>query len=839
MPLIFASSFRHLLRHPAQLAVLLAGLALGVATISAIDLAIASARRAFSQSLQAVNGSATHQVVAGPQGIREELYVDLRIRGPMRELAPIVEGYVTLAGRSLQLLGVDPLAEAGFRDVRTQARDTLSVLGEWLTRPGALVLGRTTAEELELEVGERLEVDIAGRAYPAVLVALLEEERPGFESIVFTDIAQAQEWLGVAGRLSRIDVRLAEDVTASQLEALRRRLPADARLEAAEQRARELDDMTAAFMTNLQALSLLALLVGAFLVFSTVSFSALQRRRTFGVLRAQGVTGGEIAIVILIEAALLGIVGSSIGVLLGLRLSEMLLGLVSQTINDLYFVVAVRDVALDGFALAKAVVVGVGASLLAATLPALEAAHGPPQLALARSVLEARARQYAGRAGLVAMLMLAAAVALILFSGQSLLAGFVALFLVLMVGAALAPTLLRLASHVLAGALGRVSPVARLAIAGAGASLSRTGIAIAALSVAGAAALSVAVMISSFRGSLVDWLERTLRADLYITAPGPGFGRPERYIDPTLLARLLSFEGVVDHSISRRVQVQSPLGTLWLDAFQPARASYAGITLQDGDPRRVWRDFHEGAVLLSESLAYRRGLRAGSRITLATPQGDRSFTVGGVYRDYSSDRGSVLMARERYRSLWADERATSVGLYLAPSVSAGAAKARLLAIAAERQALLIRSNRDLRALSLAIFERTFAVTRVLYWLAAAVAALGLLSALLAHQLERARELATLRALGVTPTGVGALVETQTLFLGLAAGVLSIPLGLASAWVLIEVINRRAFGWQIDFAVAPAEIGASLWLAVAAALVAGLLPAWRSARAPVAAGIREE
>jgi len=199
----------------------------------------------------------------------------------------------------------------------------------------------------------------------------------------------------------------------------------------------------------------------------------------------------------------------------------------------------------------------------------------------------------------------------------------------------------------------------------------------------------------------------------------------------------------------------------------------------------------------------------------------------------------VLMSLGTYQRLWDDEALSGLGIYLAPGVEASVAVGELRAAARGRQALLIRSNADIRALSMRIFERTFVITRVLYWLAAGVAAVGLVSALLAWELERSRELAILRSLGLTPGGTALLVLAQTIFMGIAALLAAIPAGLLTALVLTGVINRRAFGWQIDLHLAPAQFTDALWLALAAALAAGVYPAWRSARAPLANGLREE
>src|SRR6185437_13250622 len=359
------------------------------------------------------------------------------------------------------------------------------------------------------------------------------------------------------------------------------------------------------------------------------------------------------------------------------------------------------------------------------------------------------------------------------------------------------------------------------------------------LGMAVAAMIGVSIMVESFRVSLRHWLTDTMRADIYIAAPGPGVGRPERRIEPAVLSALLSTPGVADHSASRSVEVRSARGEIALDALRLAPGSYAGIDLTAGDPRTVWRDYGRGALLLSDSLAWRLRLRPGQYLSLMTAAGPRRFPIAGIYHEYGSGLGSAMMSLGVYRRLWRDDAVTAVGLYLAPGVQAAREIPRLQAAADGRQALLIRANADIRAMSLDIFDRTFIITRVLYWLAAAIAAIGLISALLAWELDRTRELSVLRALGLTPRGTAALVEAQTLFMGGAALLAAIPAGLIIAVVLTKIIDRRAFGWHIEMHLHAAQFVNALALALAAALLAGLYPAWRTARGPIAAEMREE
>jgi len=850
MDTLHAATLRHLWRHPAQLALALLALALGVSTIVAVDVAIASAQRAFELSLQAVNGAAGYQIVGGPAGIDEQVYVRLRTAAAaagaeQAQFAPLVSGYATIADRVMQLTGIDPFASAELQPSAAAAVQGPQVLAgglaavrRWLLSRGGVAMSAAAARQLHLVAGTGFTLTVSGVPRPARLIELLPGTGAAFDALLLTDIAQAQEWLGAQGRLSRIDVRLPPgEAGARALARLRGELPPGLTLRATRAAARETFAMTGAFTTNLRAMSLLELLVGTLLIYGAVSFAVLQRRHMFGVLRALGVTRAEVLALVLGEAAVLGALGALCGVLLGIGIGRGLVGLVSRTINDLYFVVAVNEVSVPASAVAKGLAAGVLTALVAALLPALEVARSAPRLALERSVLEGRTRSLARRLVLVGVLLGAAAALVVLFSGRSLLAGFVALFLLLVAAAAVTPAALawcaRGAARALAG-----SPVARLALADVAASLSRTGVAVAALGMALTAMIGVAIMVGSFRESLREWLLQTMRADIYVTAPG-GAESPQRRLDPAVIRALVTAPGVQGHSEGRRAQVDSPAGPIDVDALAIPAASRSAFRFTQGDPARAWAQFARGAILISEPLAWRLALAPSQSLTLNTADGPRRFTVAGVYREYGNDRGELLMSLDQYRRLFHDEAIGALGLYLAPGAEPSATLAALRAAVHGRQALLMRSNADIRALSMRIFERTFVITRVLYWLAAGVAALGLLSALLAWELERTRQLAILRALGLTPANTGLLILAQTLCMGLVALLSAIPAGLLTSLVLTSVINRRAFGWQIELHLSVAQFSNALWLALAASAAAAAYPAWRSARLGLASGLREE
>jgi putative ABC transport system permease protein len=860
---------RHLGRHPWQVGLAVLGIALGVAVAVSIDLANESARRAFSLATQAVTGRATHQIVAGPSGLPDDFYRVLKVELGARQAAPVLSGDVAAAdrpGRTFTVLGVDPFAEEPFRPYLGEEggssppgaaagerrdpppRDRLSTVAALVTRPGAVLVARPTARELGLAAGDRLAIRVAGARRELVVVGLLDPGDPAsaraLDGLLVTDIASAQEIFDAAGRIGRIDLIASDDEAGrALLDRITGRLPPGAELVTAGARAGTTAQMIRAFQWNLTALSLLALVVGMFLIYQTMTFSVVQRRPLIGALRALGVTRGEIFALVMTEAALIGVVGTAAGLALGFTLARGLLGLVTRTINDLYFVLSVRDVTLDPLVLAKGVLLGVGATLAAALAPALEATGAPPRVVMSRGALETSARRMVPRATWIGVGLVAGG-ALILALPAGIVGGFAGLF-VLMIGSALvAPAaalgLLRLLQPPTAAVFGTVG---RLATRGIVAAFSRTSVAIAALMIAVSAAIGVGVMIASFREAVVSWLEGTLRADVYVSAPSLVGNRPDATLDPALVARLAAAPGVARAGTSRGVLVPGPGGPVQVVVLDVDPARPPRWRFREGSADAVWDPGPGGAigdaVIVSEPYANRRGARVGDVVRLRTDRGDHDFRVGGVFYDYGSSAGVVVMDRRTYDRFWDDRKVSGLAIETASGADLGALIADLRARAAGGQEIVVRSNRALREASLEIFDRTFAITGVLRTLTVAVAFIGMLAALMALQLERAREIAVLRTLGLTPRQVWGLVTVETGLMGLLAGALAVPGGLMLAGILVFVINRRSFGWTMPIDPSPAILLQGVALSVLAAVLAGLYPAWKIARALPAAALRDE
>ena len=829
------------------------GIALGVAVVVAIDIANASAERAFELSTEAVSGRTTHQIFGGPDGLDESIYIEMRRQGFVQDAAPVISEYVSspqVDTPSLQLIGLDPFTEAPFRDYfRGNSGEVVAIgdLTRFLTQPRSILVSSELAERNDLGAGSQIELEILGRVEVVTITSLLEPgdnlSRRALSTLVLADVATLQELTGRIGYLDRIDLILPDGIQGERVAAqIQDWLPDGVRLQSVEARSGAIEQMTRAFRINLTALSLLALIVGLFLIYNTVTFSVVQRRPLFGTLRSLGVTRQEVFGLVMVEAALVGILGAGLGVLLGVLMGQATLRLVTQTINDLFFVVTVRGVQIPVMSLLKGALLGIVATTLTAAPPAWEAASVQPRAALSRSGLEAKASRAVILGGVAGMVLISIGVFILYISDRDLIMSFVGTFSVVIGFAALAPPvtviLMRLVQSPLSsiwGTLGRMAP------RDVTSSLSRTAIAIAALMVAVSVTIGVSLMVSSFRYTVVLWLEQTLTGDVYISVPVRSGTQTSVPIDPLVLERLEGWTGIERVDTLRATEVDSPYGTV-----QVAASSNPEI-----GGERKYKDLfvpfeslgaalETGSVLVSEPLYNRLNLssKTGS-ITLNTDRGSVEFPIAAVYYDYSSPEGVILISQEVYRQFWDDPSITAIALRLNESYAPDQAVFEIQDSLRGLQMLNIRPNQALREEVLEVFDRTFAITGALQLLATTVAFVGVLSALLSLELERGKEFGILRAVGLTVRQIWGLILLETGLMGASAGLLAMPTGYALALILVYIINLRSFGWTLQMDLAASPFLQAFFLAFGAAILAGIYPAWRMGRMREAEAMRME
>jgi len=835
------ANIRYFLHRPLQLILTIFGIALGVSVVSAVDLANTSAQQAFRLSMAEVMGNTTHHIVGNTiEGIPEVRYRDLRFQfGRYSQLksTPLVEGVVRINDQHFRLLGVDIFTERDFRaNISAPKSGSLYKL---ITQPNTILMSDTDAQRLGIVTGDKVALRTGSSKIDAEVVGTINSAVPAAaESLIICDIATAQEILGRVGYLDRIDLIIPPD-DPELLVAVKNWLPRSVHLENAFSHSNTRLQTTRAFQINLQAMSLMAVLVGGFLIFNTLTFSILQRRKLIGIMRGIGVTRTQIFGQIIIESLLLGLIGSVIGILLGIAIGSGLIKLVLRTINDLYFVVNVSSLTISPLSLIKAFSIGILVSVVAALSPAWEAAGTSPVTAQHRSALEKHIHSSMSVVLMVGFgIMVVSAVCLIL--SNELVLAFSWLFL-FVVGycVSLAPTIILL-FKALSPLLKKTNLLVRLAIRSIPASLSRTSVAIAALTVAVSATIGIGVMVHSFRYSVEHWLHNTLSGDIYLSAPETSSGRALSTLPAHITNRLRGLEGVREVTHVRRVKINSNLGELQVLAIKPAADLSNRPPLLHGNPRDVWPLFDRGKIILvSEPFSRRFHVKKDSLVELYTDKGRQKFVVGGVVQDYRSDQGMIMIDRLFYNRHWKDTAVSAVAIFLNEDGDLEKVKTEVADAIKEFPGIVINSTQEIYHSSLEIFDRTFTITDVLRLLAVGVAFFGVFSALLAFQLERIREIAVLRATGMTNRQVWVVIGTHTAIIGFLSGLFAIPLGIVLAWILVNVINEIAFGWSMDMIIPLGTIAQGMVIAVLASVLAAIYPSWKLSSISPARALREE
>ncbi|HZC67872.1 MAG TPA: FtsX-like permease family protein [Nitrospirales bacterium] len=855
--------WRHVAGDLPRTALTVGGVALGVAVYVAVATANVEIVRSFEQAVLGVAGRTTLQVFNATNslgGFDERIIEPLShadgvlLATPVLDLTGIWRVDGSARGIVLPILGVDLLAESSFRDYRVieSGHDNPGSESDWerYLEPDTIFVGRRLAQRHGLTMGSALEVNVGGRVRRLVVRGILEGDGPAqstFEELAVMDIAEAQLQFDRLGRLDRID--LVTD-PARPVEEVRRvvhaLLPPDLTVKRPQQRNAQIERMTRAFRLNVGILSVVALMVGLFLVYNTVSFAVLRRRREIGILRSLGLSSAGIARLLLVEVVLVGIVGGVVGIGFGVALSNGVLQTLAATVSSLYYqsLVPPRLTWVSSDVLAQGLLIGFVVAVVGSLGPIREAVSVEPTQALAPGGYE-----LVGTVRIATALTRAAAAFLLAWlaalqdpvQGVPLF-GYFAVFLVVLGFAWLSPVVIRSIAPCLRRVLPRQAGcLPRLAADELERAPVRNAVAVSALMVGLALMIGVSVMIHSFRQTVDLWLDQTVKADLIVAPPtwlgdGPEWGLPE-----SVHQRLQALPGVVAADSYRDVRMDyrdRPVRVVARDLLIHAR--HSRYLFLEGDSVAVLTEaVHGEQVLVSETFARQFSLRRGDRIALPTPHGPVEFPIAGVFYDYSTDGGKIVLDRSLYARHWGDRNATVVPLYLAPGADQEMVRRSVLEQLQGDPPVMILTNGELKREVLRIFDQTFAITYALEVIAVTVALLGIAHTLLAGILERQRQLAVLRAIGGTPAQVGWLILWESGLLGLAGTVLGAAAGLVLSVLLIEVINKQSFGWTIVFHQAPGVLLEAVALALFATLLAGYWPARRAARLPVAESLQYE
>ncbi len=825
------------------------GVALGVAVVLAIRLANDGVLQSFRTSLDHVAGKSPLQVSAGEVGFDETLLPVIAGTPGVAHAVPVVEAVTPVAGlpgQVLLVLGVDVLADVGVRDYRgptLELADPLQLLAE----PDAILLTERFARAHDLTVNGSIRLLTPTGPKTFVIRGLLADQgaaRTMDGQFAVLDIAAAQLHFGKLGRLDRVDLLLDEQADPDRVAAaLHQRLPPDLTVERPEARNAQVEQMLLSFQLNLFVLSLIALFVGVFLVYNTMSVSVVRQRRQIGILRGLGVSRRQVLLAVAAEGGLIGVLGSALGVALGVLLARGTLGAVSQTVSALYAFVRPGELRLPPEVIFQAVLLGCGTAVISSLLPALEAATATPHETMAAASLERRHHPWlvacAGFALVLAAYGLAQGSPL---AGRPLL-GYGAALCLLLGTALTCPAFLLVCQRALAGSLGGARFLAwRVATGNLGRALRRNAVTIGAMVVGLAMLVSVSTMIQSFRRTVEVWIQQTIRADLYLSRATRLIKGADTRLPAGTLEEVRRIPGVADVDGFRGLRVEDGRGGRFLLGAGDfdVMARRGRLLFRHGDSATILRQAKdEDRLIVSETFAERYRLREGDEVTLHPPGQTVRLRIAGVYYDYTTEGGLLVMDKSLFQRLWRDPWLTSIVVYVAPGLDPQTVRREILRRLPPHEELVVLSNRELKARILEIFDQTFTITYALEVVALVVAALGILNTLIASVLERTREIGILRSVGFTRGGVQRAILCEAAFMGMLANVLGALSGVALSLILIYVINKQSFGWTIQFAFPARLIAEYAVLTLAASLAAGCFPAWRASRLPIAEAVRYE
>lgn len=821
--------------HPWRQAAALGAVMLGVALALSVQLINQSALSEFSAAVRSINGQPDFELRGQRGGFDETLYERVAKHPDIALASPVVEVETQALTTDtqgvtkrvpLRVLGIDALVAAPLSPALLPKLSTPAGRDD---EPDRLGLFDPAAVSLNAAARQRLgAIDTLRVQTPTGIVALRVQGSvaAGGPPLAVIDIAGAQAQFGLLGKLNRIDVRLkpgADRETVVAALALQDFAAQGVRAASPDEAAQRVSNASRAYRVNLTVLALVALFTGAFLVFSILSLSVAQRQPQFALLGVLGLGAHERLRLVLAESALIGVAGSVLGLALGTALAASALRLLAGDLGGGYFPGITPTLHFSATAALVYSALGVIAALVGGWLPARAAQRLAPAQAL-KGLGDAGEFEAAAWLG-PALIAMALALLLVPPIFGMPLAAYLSVALLLLGGIVCVPAGVGLLLRAIAPPR---QALALLAVERARHQRRTATVAVAGVVASLALSVALTVMVASFRDSITTWLDTVLPADLYARAGASTGGSDVITLAPGWVDAAARVAGVARVETLRVSSVQ----------IDPAQPAVALIARPLADPARslpligelVALPVNETAAYVSEAMVTLYGAQAGTRLMLPLPNGQRaSVFVRGVWRDYARQHGAVALASGDWQRLTGDTRINDLALWLQPGTEAGAVQQLLRALAAahgmDGELLEFASPGEIRAISLRIFDRSFAVTYWLQGVAIAIGLFGIAASFSAQVLARRKEFGLLAHLGLTRRQVLAVVTAEGAVWTAAGTLLGLGLGIAVSVVLVKVVNPQSFHWTMDLLLPWTR----LTLLCAAVIAAGTLTAGLAAR----------
>jgi putative ABC transport system permease protein len=805
------------------------GVACGVAAVMGMTLSAQTALRSFARAVEFLRGKATHSIQRPVGPMDESLLAKLGSDPAVEWFSPVIDRRLSLGNEEVvRVLGIDPFLDRSIRPELSKVEFS----GDKTDNAENLLSFLVDEKAVLIDHGLKREHGITSRNVLNSAKGPLHVKgsfpNPSGEPLILMDIGHAQKLYDLEGRVDRVDLILSDEAGFTH------RWEKGFLIQSARQRSETFSGMLQAFRLNLEALSLLALFVGVFLIYNTAMFTVVSRRRDTGILRSLGANRMEILGAFLSEILILGMIGGALGGLMGFLLTRFLTSLIGDSISNLYFFLRPEPVGWSAWILIVGVVLGCGASVLGGAVPLVDLIRTDPVKALSGRVAGRESVRKARRAALAALLILLASLGLFLLPGTHVYVGFAGVF-GFVLGVSLLTGLVLVHLHPmikkilqsLGGLPGKV------AAGNIRQNLGRTGVAIAAFMISLSMSIGLGAMIGSFRESLIWWMDTQIRGDLYI-------GKiieaevPEDFYEE--LRKMEGLGGVHPYRNVQTVYRDTSINVSAVDASVLEKYARFGW-LKGGNEN--WGPVKRGGVIISESFSRRFGVTSGQVITLEGIQGPVEFKVGAVFYDYTTEHGLVMMDRSTFIKTFGDRTLNNIGIFIDPDNPDRSKLLQEVRRRGEARGLPVLTGTQLHDNILEVFDLTFATTRSMRAIAIIVAFFGIAGALLTLFIERSREFGIYRALGFSTRQVATMTLMEGLGMGIVSFLLSIGAGTVLAILLIKVINIRSFNWTIFYTPTLGPYLLTGVTAILASIGAAAYPIWKVYRTYPQIQMREE
>jgi putative ABC transport system permease protein len=848
-------SLRHIKHQKIRTIMALFGIALGVGSMTSIDIVNAGIVRSMEDSINRITGRAVLQITGAESGFPEAMLEQVQNTAGVEYAVPVIETNASLAEgseRSFVVLGVDVLQDSNIRDysITDESSDIPDPL-LFLAKPDSILLTREMAKREGISIDQEIQVQTVQGLKTFTVRGLLEPDGPAKAlggDIAIMDVYAAQLAFGKEGRIDRIDVSITRGETMDTVkDRIQASLPKGYYIDTPAGRSRQIENLMVRFQKSMNFISFMALIVGMYLIYNTVSISVVQRTKEIGILRAIGMTRGQVVRLFLGETAALSLLASVIGIGLGLILAKLSINSVAQTVSSMYGRTQVTDLEISLLSAARNIGIGVLASILAAAFPARSSARVSPVSAIrsmpySRNSAGIKTMQKLLSAGLIAITgaiiliyKIAGPASPVRNSDTTTLAGFC-----LMLGASLATPffLERFISLYRLVAAARLGAGGRLAGLNLEKNLSRNAVAVAAVFFSISLSVSSASMLNSARQGVLDYIDSVDNSDIIITTGHPvaSAGAQTIPMPLSMLRELGALPGVRSVDPFRKLFVNLDGKRVLLEAIDvESWAKNNTCTVIGGALMKRNQD----EVSVNEAIANRYGLKPGDTFVLPTPNGPKNFTVASVIVSYASDAGVIFLDLNTYERHWNDHVADMFSVYVKKGSDISAVRAAIQDRYKGARKMFVLPALEFRQEIKKLLDQSFVMNDAANVLTMLIAGFGIIVTLLASVLERTREIGILRSIGMTRGQVSGVVLIESALIGAAGGLLGIGAGVITGWINLEGFFRLDFGASMAYHIHYPSIASGLLLSISLSVLAGLYPARRAAKTNITEALSYE